>query len=855
MVGIVVVSHSRPLADAAVELALQMARGNPPTIAVAAGLDGGVLGTDAVSVREAIDRVASPAGVLVLMDLGSAVLSAELALDLGDGGSDTPVVLSEGPLVEGLVAAVVMAAAGATLDDVAADARLAADIKAKLLGPPQAGAPVTADVPGAPSPAAADGARREDGAAGFGSAGHTAAIELVLHNHHGLHARPAARFVDAVRRFDADVTVRNVTAGGPPVSGHSVSALSTLGALRGHRVEVQASGRHAREALAAVAAIVGRNFDEHVGPADPLSAPAPASALGAEGGRAGPTGPVAASPGIGIGPKVTLASAALDVTANTASAAEPSVERERLAAAVTRARKEISATRDQVARAVGEHDAAIFDAHLLLLEDHDLVGVACSAIDRGDLPADQAWRRAVDTLAGRFGNLADPYLRARADDVRSVGDQVLAHLLGVELDAGGTARGVVVSADLTPAQAARLDPAQVEGIVTAFGSPVSHGAILARSLGIPAVAAAGDAILAVPDGTVLVVDGSAGVVVVNPGSEALAGYRNRAADERHHAEMLIAEAGRPAVTSDGVSVAVTANISSLDDAAAAVRNGADGVGLLRSEFLFLDRRNPPTEEEQVAAYLAVADALGGRRLTVRTLDAGGDKPLPYLPQPAEANPYLGRRGIRLSLQHTTLFKQQLRALVRAGREHPMTVLFPMVTTLDELVAARRLLADAAAEVRGPLGDLPAGFEVGVMIEVPAMALQARAVARHVDVLSIGSNDLTQYTLAAERGNAAVAHLADPLHPAVLRLIAEVTNGALPPAHVAVCGEVAADPTAAALLIGLGVRGLSTAPPAIPAVKDAVRSLSEAEAAELADLALDQDSARGVRALLDRHPAT
>jgi phosphocarrier protein FPr len=857
MVSIVVVSHSRPLADAAVELALQMARGNPPTIAVAAGLDGGVLGTDAVSVREAIDRVASPAGVLVLMDLGSAVLSAELALDLGDGGPDTPVVLSEGPLVEGLVAAVVMAAAGATLDDVAADARLAADIKAKLLGPAQAGAAAAADAPSAPSPAvAADGTRGEGGAAGPGRAGHTAAIELVLHNHHGLHARPAARFVDAIRRFDADVTVRNVTAGGPLVSGHSVSALSTLGALSGHHVEVQASGRHAREALAAVAAIVGRNFDEHVGPTDPLSAPAPASAVGADGGGAGLTGPVAASPGIGIGPKVTLASAALDVAAGTgAGAAEPGVERERLSAAVTRARKEISATRDQVARAVGEHDAAIFDAHLLLLEDHDLVGAALAAIDPGGVAADQAWRRAVDTLAGRFGDLADPYLRARADDVRSVGDQVLAHLLGVELDAGGTARGVVVSADLTPAQAARLDPAQVEGIVTAFGSPLSHGAILARSLGIPAVAAAGDAVLAVPDGTVLVVDGSAGVVVVDPGPEVLAGYRDRAADERHHAAILVAEAGRPAVTSDGVSVEVTANISSLDDAAAAVRNGADGVGLLRSEFLFLDRRNPPTEDEQVAAYLAVADALGGRRLTVRTLDVGGDKPLPYLPQAAEANPYLGRRGIRLSLQHTTLFKQQLRALVRAGREHPLTVLFPMVTTLDELVAARRLLADAATEVRGPLGDLPAGFEVGVMIEVPALALQARAVARHVDVLSIGSNDLTQYTLAAERGNAAVAHLADPLHPAVLQLIAGVTDAAGPRTHVAVCGEVAADPAATALLVGLGVRGLSAAPPAIPAVKDAVRSLSAAEAAALANLALDQDTTCGVRALLDRHPGT
>jgi phosphocarrier protein FPr len=240
---------------------------------------------------------------------------------------------------------------------------------------------------------------------------------------------------------------------------------------------------------------------------------------------------------------------------------------------------------------------------------------------------------------------------------------------------------------------------------------------------------------------------------------------------------------------------------------------------------------------------------------VRTLDAGGDKPVPFLPRATESNPFLGRRGIRLSLEHAALFKQQLRALVRAGREHPVSVLFPMVTTLDELRAARRLLSEAAAEVGSPLGDLPLGFEVGVMVEVPAIALQARAVAPHVDFFSIGSNDLTQYTLAAERGNAAVAHLADPLHPAVLRLIAGVTEAAGPRVRVAVCGEIAGEAAAAPLLVGLGVRELSMSPPAIPAVKDAVRSLSATEAAALADLALDQHSAAGVRALLDPRAPT
>jgi multiphosphoryl transfer protein len=823
MVGIVVVSHSRHLAESAVELALQMVRGAPPPIAIAAGLDDGVLGTDAVRVREAIDEVASAEGVLVVMDLGSAVLSAELALDLGSGASDTRVVLSAAPLVEGLVAAVVLAAAGADLDEVAADARRAGEIKATLLGSGSAPAAEPA------------GEEVEPGA----QTAPSASIELALRNQHGLHARPASRLVDTIRRFDAEVSVRNVTTGGPPVNGRSVSALSTLGALRGHHIEVEASGRYAREALTAVAAIVGRNFDEDVRPAplDIASPPPPIS------------GPLAASPGIGVGPKLSLTTTALEI--DDRPPGKPDVERDRLVAAVTRTRAELGDTRDHVAHAVGEHDAAIFDAHLLLLEDDDLVGAALRLIDQEGAAADRAWRRAVDALVGRFKALADPYLRARAQDVRSVGDQVLAHLLGIGLG-GDAAKGVVVTTDLTPAEAARLDPAHVDGIVTAYGSPVSHGAILARSLGIPAVVAAGEAVLTVPDGTVLVVDGSVGAVIVDPSPEALTDYLDRATDQRRQVEALIATAAEPAATADGLVVEVTANIASVDDALAAVRNGADAVGLLRSEFLFLDRHDPPTEDEQVAAYLAVADAIGGRRLTVRTLDAGGDKPLPYLPSTIEANPFLGRRGIRLSLQQVTLFKQQLRALVRTGLQHPVTALFPMVTALDELHTARRLLAEAAAEVGGPLGGLPVGFEVGVMIEVPALALTARAVAPHVDLFSIGTNDLTQYTLAAERGNAAVAHLADPLHPAVLRLIAAVTEAAGSRVRVALCGEIGSEATATPLLVGLGVHELSMSPPAIPAIKDAVRSLSATEARALARLAIDQHSATGVRALLKPH---
>ena len=815
MIGIVVVSHSRRLAEAAVELALQMVHGTRPAIEIAAGLDGGILGTDAADVGAAIRRTATPDGVLVLMDLGSAVLSAELAIELA-GDDAPPIVLSEAPMVEGLVAAVVAAAGGATLAEVATEAANTADVKAKLLG---VGVPVSTD-----------------GELARISPPPVASVEVALHNTHGLHARPAARLVETVRRFDADVAIRNVTVGGQLVNARSISAVSTIGAVAGHHIEIEASGRQAREALAAVVALVRRNFDDDV-----------AAATRAD--RASTSGPTAAAPGIGIGPKCTIAPIR-PVVATERVIGRPEDERVRLAAAVQRAGQDLHATRERVALATTEHEAAIFDAHLLLLDDADeLVSTAIRLIDERAVSAEDAWRQAVEDVAGRFTSLTDPYQRARAADVDAVGRQVQAQLSGAEAESYDDVEGVVVASDLSPMEAAALDPVRVAGVVTAFGSPVSHAAILARSLGIPMVVAAGAEALAVADGTTVVVDGTAGAVMFDPEPHTVRDYLERAATARRRDEALQQAATRPAVTTDGFHVEIAANIASADDVAAAIRHGADSVGLLRSEFLFLDRREPPSEAEQLASYLSIADALGGRRLTIRTLDIGGDKHVPYLPGHEEANPFLGRRGIRVSLEAPQLFKQQLRAIVRVGLAHPVSVIFPMVSTIDELRAAKWLLEEAATEAGCRRGELPSGFEVGVMVEVPALALHALAAAAMVDLFSIGTNDLTQYTLAAERGNAAVARLADPLDPAVLRLIAAITDAAGGSTRVAVCGEIAADPDAAAVLIGLGVDELSMAPPAIPAAKQAVRSMSRAEARDLGRRALEQESAADVRALI------
>jgi multiphosphoryl transfer protein len=814
MVGIVVVSHSRKLAESAVELAVQMAPATPPPIEIAAGLDEQVLGTDAARVKEAIDRLASAEGVLIIMDLGSAVLSAELAMELRGEAGECPVVLSDGPLVEGLVAAVALAAAGAPLAEVAAEASKAAHIKGTRLG--------FGPSSSSPEPDTAFGTQ--------------ARAELVINNPHGLHARPAAQFVRLVRRFAADVRVRDISSPGPAVSGRSVSGLATLGVAAGHRVEVTATGPQAREVLDAIAALVGRNFDERVAVTFSSAPGQPAE------------GPVAASPGIGVGPKMSLVAAAVPMPEAMPGGGSAS-ERERLKAAIELVRSEIAATRKRVAATAGEAEAAIFDAHLLLLDDEQLAGRAQEVIEEQATPAAEAWDSVINEVAARFSDLPDPYTRARANDVRAVGDQVMGQLSAPLTAPCAGAAGVVVADDLTPAQAANLDPARVVGVAMASGSPVSHASILARSLGIPAVVGVGDSILAVADGTTIVVDGFTGTVVIDPAPELAEHYRKEAAVRRRRAAELLEHASVPAVTTDGERVNVCANISNLDEALRALQCGADGVGLLRTEFLFLDRPTPPDEAEQAAEYLAIAQALGGRRLTIRTLDIGGDKAVPYFPLPTEANPFLGRRGLRLSLCYPEVFRAQLRAIVGTAMQFPVTVLFPMVTTVDELRSARGLLFAAAAEAGCAPGALPSGMEIGAMAEVPAFVLRARAMAPLVDFISIGTNDLTQYVLAAERGNADVASVADPLDPAVLHLIGGLTQAAAGQARVAVCGEIASDPLAAKLLVGLGVRELSMTPRAIPAVKHALRSMSARRAHDVAERALQCDSAATVRALL------
>jgi multiphosphoryl transfer protein len=805
-VGIVVVSHSRPLAHATVALASEMLHGRPVKIEVAAGLDESTFGTDAVAIKEAIERVDGPEGVVVVMDLGSAVLSAELALDLLDDPTTRDrVILSPAPIVEGLIVAVVAAAGGAGRVEVAAEAREALLGKAAHLTEAVETEPVETETP---------------------QVGEVGVREIVgvfsVSNPHGLHARPAARLVNEAAGLTASIQLRNLTTGAGPVPGNSLSRVATLAALRGHEVEVRASGLHAQEAVDQLIELARRHFDESAQAAEEAPAIAKPQAPVAR------VGPVPASPGIAIGPVRKLTSVPVEL--DQGDVGEPDVEWRRVVESIADVRAEIERVREITTRDVGSEEAAIFDAHLSLLADPELLADVEQRVGTGG-GAVAAWAGCVTNVERQWADLPDPYLRERAEDVRAVGEQVLRVLTGTAVQQM-VGKGVLVARDLTPAEAAGLHEDLVTGVILADGSPSSHAAILARARDIPVVVSAGSAVLSLSEETPVAIDGGTGEIHIDPSPQVIEEFRGRARERASIQARDLALAEQPAVSRDGKRFIVAANLGSVADAKTALAGGADGAGLVRTEFLFLDRDAAPSVDEQLAEYEAIADAMAGRRVTLRTLDVGGDKPLAYLSMPREENPFLGRRGIRLSLDHSELLRDQLVAICRVARQTPTSVMFPMVSASSELVEARQILADAA----GTAG-LPPDLQVGMMVEVPAAALKIETFLPYLDFVSIGTNDLTQYTLAAERGNGAVAAIFDALDPGVLQLVEHVCRAARGRVDVSVCGEAASDELAIPVLIGLGVNELSVSPVAVPAVKAQIRELDVERCRTLARQAL------------------
>ncbi|MBE8987717.1 phosphoenolpyruvate--protein phosphotransferase [Nostoc sp. LEGE 12450] len=827
-IGIVIVSHSKQLALGVRELAAQMVQGQV-SIAVAAGIEDpeNPLGTDPIQVYEAIASVFSDDGVLVLMDLGSALLSAEMAIEFLPEAQQQKVYLCEAPLVEGAVAAVVAAGAGKNIHQVMAEARGALLAKATQLGV-------------SPLSVVSDNIEARN------SQFPVKEIRLIVSNRLGLHARPAAQFVGTVARFQSQILVQNLTRNTGLVRGDSINQVTTLGVRQGHELVITATGSDADEALVALQALFANNFGEdNVA----LNSP-PVFQHEVTPATHGELSGIAASRGVAIAPVVNYQPTHITITEYHVD--DPESEWQRVQAAIHTARQEIQAVFSQASLQIGDAEAAIFDAQLLFLEDPVLLEAAHQRILEHHINAEAAWQAVVDEVVTSYRTLEDAYLQERVEDVVDVGQRVLRLLAGnAPANLHLSEPAILVATDLTPSDTARLDPRMVLGICTTSGSATSHSAIIARTLGIPAVLGVDPQVLHLADGTLMALDGESGKAWVEPESHILDLLEAKREAWQTAQQEARATAHQPAITLDGRQVSVFANIGSINDVQVAVASGAEGVGLLRTEFLYLDRISAPTEEEQLEVYLAIAQVLDNRPLIIRTLDVGGDKPLPYLRVGfPEANPFLGWRGIRFCLDHLDLFKTQLRAILRASVGHQIKIMLPMIATVTEVRAAKVILGEMQAELNQ--GGIPfdAAMKVGIMVEVPSAVAIADQLAAEVDFFSIGTNDLSQYVMASDRTNPRVANLVDALHPAVLRMVQQTIQAAHAAGiSVGLCGELAADTIATPILLGLGLDELSVNPQSIPGVKQAIARLSIVESEAIAASALQQDSAVHVRELI------
>jgi len=830
MVNLLLVSHSKKLAEGVAGLARQMSS-DTVQIAVAAGIgeDRQEFGTDAVEIAERIQEIYTDDGVLILMDLGSAILSAEMALELLPPEMHEKIRFCPAPFVEGAIAAGVQAGLGSSLEMVCREAVSALLPKREQL---EESLPQLAEET-IPQPE-------------LSSAGQNG-LEAILtvHNLHGLHARPAAKFVQTAASFDAEVKVKNLDTNKGPVSAKSLNAIATLGVLKDHRIQVFATGRQREEVVEALTKLVEENFGESLVGEQPPAKAEPKPSLKDE--RAQVFVPI--SEGVAIGPIAQFVKKPLTIPDHKVE--NPDAEWNWFESALEKVKQAIAKRRRDLAQKVGEADASILDAHLLILQDPDLLAKTQELIYQEHDNAAAAWKRCIQEIVENYRALPDEYMQQRAMDVQGIGDEVLFELVGEtpEISIQSDEPVILFAEDITPTETSQLNLEQVLGLVTVGGGPTSHSAILARALGIPALSGADPGLGNIAKGTRVVVNGFTGQLWVDPPQDVLEENASRRQDWLEKRADLLKNSAAPAVMRDGRKVEVAANIGNVADARAAVKNGAEGVGLLRTEFLYLSRETAPTEEEQLELLQQIGGVMAGLPVIVRTLDVGGDKNLPYIQLPREANPFLGVRALRLSLREPKLFQAQLRAILRAGKDTYYRIMFPMVASPDEFVQAKEQLAlahksllEEGLEHRWPI-------ETGIMVEIPSAAILSGIFASQVDFFSIGTNDLTQYTLAAERGNPELARLADALHPAVLNLVYTVAEQAHQHGKwVGVCGELAGDLTAIPVLVGIGVDELSMNPVAVPAAKSLIRKLDTKMLMPLAESVLAAENAEDVRRL-------
>ena len=847
-VGLVIVSHSTQLAIGVAELAGQMAQGKI-SIAVAGGSLDGVLGTSVDKILAAIESVDSPHGVLVLLDLGSAILSTEMALELLDDNQRSRVRLSFAPLVEGAVAAALEASLGRALVEVQQAAeRTASTEQLKLLKPltqteitPATTIESTGER-GAPEP--------QPG---------TLEVQLQLTNPMGLHARPASLFVQTAGRFQARI---QVLGRGREADATSIMGVLSLGAQQGDTITIRASGTDAAAAIDGLSELVRAGFYETAplgGTPEPFIEGAATAQFSSETPPAAQDAwrVVTVSAGVAVGLALLYSSG--DFTLSTVerhpiSSDQVAGEQNRLLESLDAAARELDALAVSLQDRIGQAQSAIFDAQALMLRDPALIDFAQRAVEEQLIGAAGALADAGEHYAATLESLENPILAARGVDMRDAVSRAIRRLGEQKVskqDLGTLNRPVILVAnDLTPSDTAQLRPATVLGICTVRGGPTAHAAILARSLGIPAIAGFSEAALqTILPGDELGLDADNGLLYHHPSPEVRAELMQRLAEQQRQRSILrqAAQQMQAPININGRRIHLLANIASEAEAEAAQQWGAEGVGLLRTEFLFADAPTLPDEDEQRQRYAQVFRAFSGNvpgqagLLVVRTLDAGADKPMPalntILGATVEANPALGLRGIRIHLAHQTLLEQQLGALLLAAADTgiQLHIMFPMISTVEELQVARSIFDRVYEHLKSQQIALPAHVPLGIMVEVPSAVIMAPELAELADFFSIGANDLLQYTLASDRTNPSVANLYNPMQPALLRLIGKVAEaGRHAGKTVAVCGEIASDVRLAPLLVGLGVDELSMTPTAIPAVRAALMGRSNEELTEVAE---------------------
>ena len=667
---------------------------------------------------------------------------------------------------------------------------------------------------------------------------------IIIPNPTGLHARPSAVLSKLCKRFEAKLQLQKDN---KRVNAASVVAIMGLEVGRGDKVQLIAKGPQAREALDVIVPQLQGGLGE-----DGVTAVSTSVISSKKAEKAILQAPksgdeslflgIAASQGIAVGKVFQLRQTEIEVSKETSE--NPSQEADKLKKALISSTMELDALIARLHSEASPAKAAIFAAHQELLDDPDLLELAERSIAQG-LSAPYSWKRAYTIHADRLAALKNELLAARASDLRDVGRRVLSKMVnGIDRQEEIPEGSILIAEDLSPSDTANLDRSKVLGFCTTLGGATSHVAILARSLELPAIAGIEARALEIKNGSKVILFGGRGKLKLHPSEELIAKVQTAQEKRAQRQKEQLASAQEKAETTDGQRIEVAVNVGGAKEAEQALTLGAEGIGLLRSEFLFLGRSFAPDEDEQFEAYSAVAKAIGKEKtIIIRTLDVGGDKPLPYLPISKEDNPFLGQRGIRVLLDRPDIFRPQIRAILRASAFGKVHIMFPMITSLSEMMAAKAVVREEEESLG--MGPIP----VGMMVEVPAAALCADILAKEADFFSIGTNDLTQYTLAMDRGHPQLAAKIDGLHPAVLRLIKRTVDAAhAENKWVGVCGGIAGDQAAIPILLGLGVDELSVSVPLVPASKARVREYSLKECQDLAEKALACEGPQEVRAL-------